>query len=165
MFNPKFCRVLYPDCKFLLVVRHGIDNVLNDCTLAEDFAHLSTQSRPDLIENRIAFWSFMHLNAMSDAQHLFKKDFHIMRLEDMVYRPDQELDSLASFIGLDIKPGARRACLEFVTVPATMGRRFRPHDKRTERGLAFTHYEPTKHLDNLYAVGEEGLESLGYNPW
>jgi hypothetical protein len=156
MFNPKFCKMLYPDCKFLLVVRHGIDNVLNNCTLAEDFAYLSTQSRPDPIENRIAFWSLMHLNAMSDAQHLFKKDFHIVRLEDMIFRTESSLNLLEEFIGMEAKPGARKACLEFMSLPESVGRRL-----RTQAG----HYEPADQLDKLYAVGEEGLESLGYSPW
>jgi len=156
MFNPKFCKMLYPDCKFLLVVRHGIDNVLNDCTLAEQFPQLGLGELPRKMENRISFWSHTHIGSIHDAQNLFGNDFQIMRLEDMVFETEQSLSCLEEFIGMKAKPGARAACSDFVALPPSIGRRFTTQND---------HYTPMNDLDLLYHVGQEGLRSLGYLPW
>jgi hypothetical protein len=85
----RFLQALFPDAKFVVIVRHPVVVALSTRRWAGPAVPLSR-----LIEH----WLFAHETFLRDAPLL--ESVHIFKYEDLVARPKPTLDGLGRFMGL-----------------------------------------------------------------
>lgn len=93
----RFLQALYPEARFVVVVRHPVVVALSTRKWAGPVAGLAP-----LLEN----WLAAHETFLADANRL--RRLHVLRYEDLVGRPETTLAGLAEFLDLStpIDPGS-----------------------------------------------------------
>ena len=100
----------YPESKFILTVRHPIDNVLNQYVPWHHF-----EQKPQILplEERLEFYERVTKKALLDTDFIFK-------LEDFCYEPKTSIGKLFEFIGIEDDAG--NYC-DIIKIPESIGRR------------------------------------------
>jgi Sulfotransferase family len=93
----RFLQALFPDCSVVVVVRHPVVTAL---ALQKWNPRLVSRSgrRHTTLYGLVAHWIKAHQLLMSDAPLI--RRLHVVRYEDLVDRPDDELRRLEAFLGL-----------------------------------------------------------------
>ena len=109
MFLIPELKKLYPDSKFILVVRNGADNIENGFKWYETYCKEATGDHDDF---RMNSWTWAHEIAVPHTDYM-------VVLEDLVKYPDTVITDLFKF--LDIKKPSRDF-RELIKRPDTIGR-------------------------------------------
>ncbi len=86
----RFLQALYPDARFVVVVRHPVVVALSTLKWSGP-----TTRTGRLVEH----WLRAHQTFLADAAHL--RNVHVVRYEDLVREPRHTLDALGDFLGLE----------------------------------------------------------------
>jgi len=157
-----FLHSVVPDATYILVVRNGLDNILNDHIWAEGwrrpFGYIANEYKTknfSLWAHRMIFWNALTKRAIKEGKEYFGDKFLIVRLEDIIESPEEEGKIIFDHLGLDFKP----ACVNFIKPQESVGK----HKKMwTESNWGGHVYVPDVHLENLKELGREMLTELGY---
>lgn len=105
-------RKLYPEAKFILVVRNGIDQILceNRC-MSGRFENFFPMKQSGFFEREMEFWNFAYKKAIEDKPDL------IIRLEDLVNDTEKTVRKIEKFVGVDSLD------YSIINKPASMDRR------------------------------------------
>jgi hypothetical protein len=102
MFIPKQLRDAFPDCKFVLCVRHPVNQISltreYDSEVREHvgFNHLYRKATS---EERAVFWVKSYQIAMKELPVHFGRDLLILKLEDMWLKTAETIQGLLDFVG------------------------------------------------------------------
>ena len=99
----------YPDCKFVLVVRNPIDNVLNDSTHHYRYGGMDLNAD---IYDKLKYYRDVHFKAIKGADYLIK-------LEDFCYDSYETIKKFLTFLELSDDPNHY---MDLVKTPPTIGR-------------------------------------------
>ena len=126
----------HPDSFFILVVRHGVDNVLKDFRWEESYGKHFIDNIDSYVplEGRMMLWVKVHELALKHSDYT-------IRLEDIVDRPEKEIGKL--FKALNFKGDPQKYC-DIVKRPGSIGRRC------------------SMNISGLTLLGKSMLERLGY---
>lgn len=159
MLSANYLKRIFPKSKFVLVVRHGIDNILNSHSMESDIGPIimpSILKEKDLLLRRIRFWNFAHKLAVHD-QKFSSEDFYIIKLEDLVSDPIKEIEKMFKF--LNIK-GDLIKCSKIVAKPKSIGKRY--ESTTIQDGENYAIYDPEIDINRLYEEGKEMLKYFNY---
>lgn len=97
-------RDVYPDMRYILMVRHGVDQILNDHLQAELYAErfLTPNQIKDWGEfrKRAEYWSRVNDKAYRDGKTLGDR-FLLVRLEDLCQNTEKEIARIMDFAELE----------------------------------------------------------------
>ena len=93
----RFLQTLYPGCALVMVVRHPV--VVALCN--KKWRRLASRNirRYSTLDGLVGHWVHAHRVFLEDAPHLER--LHVVRYEDLVERPDEELERIQAFLGLE----------------------------------------------------------------
>lgn len=159
MFAGNYLKRIFPESKFILIVRNGMDNILNDHTMEGDIGSIilpSILKEKDLLLRRMRFWNFAHRLAIHDSK-FSPKDYHVLRLEDLVENPVEEIKKLFKHLEIEGDP---IKCAKIVLKPKSIG-------KRNEEVVIvddenYIVYNPKLDKDRIYKEGKEMLDYFKY---
>lgn len=158
MFAIPSLRTIFPESKFILVVRHGIDNILNQHTMDGDIGRIikpSILKEKDILLRRMRFWNFAYKIAMTDILHY--GGAYVIQLEKLVDNPVEEIKKM--FKALKIKADPVK-CAKGVSRPDSMGKRDKEIVITDEEEYAT--YDPKIDKKRLIKEGEEMLKFFKY---
>ena len=142
---------LFPDAKYILMARNGLDQILGDYKMAEVCAPnwLSPKEMEmGFFEKRIIFWNKVYRFALDFAQQ-HEDQFLVVKLEDLCDNPGSVIDIILRFVGV-------QPLVDLVDKErAHIGRRFTSQD-------VGGHYYDSSSLQKLEQLGEETLKRLKY---
>ncbi|MEK6828656.1 MAG: sulfotransferase [Nanoarchaeota archaeon] len=149
-------RKLFPQAKFILVVRHGIDQVLceNRCMIGR-FEKFFRMKQKGYFEREMEFWNKAYKKAIKDRPDM------IVRLEDLVYNTKKTVEILRAFLKISYPNTS------MIKKPASMGsyKDFGVLDKRYASsgcmippGLEYNQNVKEK----LYKIGEDMMRYFNY---
>lgn len=93
----RFLQALYPGCALVMVVRHPV--VVALCN--KKWRRLASRNirRYSTLDGLVGHWVHAHRIFLEDAPHLER--LHVLRYEDLVEHPEQELERIQHALGLD----------------------------------------------------------------
>lgn len=127
----------YPKAKFVMTVRHGMDQILRFPKWAANQKGFNVEtvlSPKELAQDRhrrqLLFWGRLYREALDYLESInpkwpkkgARKNWMLIRLEDLCSSPDEEIGRLFKFLNIS---GSRKRCVELVKHPKTIGERFR----------------------------------------
>ncbi len=148
----------YPKAKYIQVVRHGIDNILNDHRMDEDIGMLmyppdKLALSDELVIRRMWFWNEIHKKFEKDRLE-YEDRVLVVQLEKLVDNTKVEIKRIFDFLGIGENP---KYFEDIVGKPISIGRR---HKKKM---LEMKYpYFPDLDIDRLWDIGEEMLDYYGY---
>ena len=159
MFCVPYLKELYPESKFILVVRNGLDQVLCDNRCMEDkLGQYFDFQESDYLKRQMEFWNKAYKKAIKSGGI----DLTV-RLEDLVVDPKRQARNIARILGLKTLPDH-----SMINKPDSLGRSKKeytiklPVDAAVNRMERFEyHYEPSM-KQALYKVGKEMMDYFGY---
>ena len=127
-----------PNSKFILIMRNGIDNILNytfkwENTFCKDLVIQGTE-----LERKMSAWTESYKIALKNADH-------VVKLEEMCVDPAKEIGRLFKFLNIKKDP---QDFVSIVEIPMSIGRR----DELT-----------VKIRKKLFKIGEEIMNKFGYS--
>lgn len=159
MFSANYLKRIFPESKFILVVRNGMDNILNDHTMEGDIGSIimpNILKEKDLLIRRMRFWNFAYKLAIHD-QKFSPKDFYVIKLEDLVDSPVKEIEKMFKFLNITSDP---IKCSKVVHKPKSIGKR---HEEVVlPEGENYVIYDPKLDKDRVYEEGKEMLKYFNY---
>ncbi len=161
MLSIPILREAYPDCKFILMIRHGVDVVINKHFMEEDIGKFYDFDKgEDILEKRMNFWKFCYEKALKDGEAL-GDDFHVIKFEDMIENPKEETKKLFDKFGIE-----ETVDTSWLKKPATIGRREQkvllyPGIMRNDGSGSFPYF-PDLDKERLYKIGEPILKKFDY---
>ena len=105
-------KITNPGSKFILVMRHGVDNILNGFEWENIYFKNLVTSQDKLIR-KIHAWTESYKIALKDADHVIK-------LEDLCFYSEKTIQKLFDFLKIDKDP---KEFTSIIKVPMTIGRR------------------------------------------
>lgn len=92
----------YPNSKFILVVRNGLDMVYNKNTQQMDYWAKSFQINPkdSSLKNKFEFWYRSNQQTINLASRLFSSNFLVVKLETLCFHKVRIIKEIFDFIGL-----------------------------------------------------------------
>lgn len=162
MWCMPFLYKLFPNSTYILMVRNGLDNILNDHIFSEGYSKVFVYTDAIYkIENfsfwghRMIFWNQIHERAVREGEEYFDKKFLIVRLEDVIEFPIREGKRIFDHLGLEFKD----EYVDFVEPQLSVNK----HKKRWVESRFGGHvYRPETHLEDIKAVGNQMLTRFGY---
>jgi len=153
--NPDFMMIFpylkktFPKAKRILVVRHGVDQVLceNRC-MAARFVNVKNNHK-DFLGRQMKFWNEIYKKAYRHADM-------IVRLEDLVYDTKNTVRKLVALLDIPYPDTS------MIEKPKSMGRRFEKcsvFDYKTSEKYNYT----PKMKNKLYKLGKEMLTEFNYD--
>ena len=154
MWAIPFIRGLFPQATYILVVKNGLDNILNHHSFAEVyFEHFIDSDEQNFWYRRMKYWSKIYSLAVEEGEECFGDKFLIVRLEDIIWNPVQEGQRIFTHLGLKFKD----EYISFVKPQESVGR----HETLWTECHGHI-YDPVKHLDTIKDLGKEMLTRFGY---
>lgn len=101
-----------PDSKFILVMRHGVDNILNGFEW-ENIYFKNLVTNQDKLIRKIHAWTEAYKIALKDADYVFK-------LEEFCFYPEKTIKELFKALEIDKDP---KEFTSLIKLPMTIGRR------------------------------------------
>jgi len=157
-----FLYELFPEATYVLVVRNGLDNVLNEHTWSEEYYRVFVNSDDayqidnfSLWGHRMAFWNDIHKRAIEEGEECFGSKFLIVKLEDIIRSPEGVGETIFNHLGLEFKSGY----IDFVKPQISVNKH---RETFVENNWGGHVYKPEVHLDGLKEIGKEMLTRLGY---
>lgn len=154
-----YLKRIFPDSKIIIIVRHGIDNILNNHTMEGDIGSILMPSilkeETDILLRKMKFWNFAYKLAVHDS-YFSPNDFLIIKLENLVFDQQKEIEKINSFLDIEINESA----LKEIRQPKSIGRRHKINTLID--GNEYVVYYPKKDLNRLYKEGKEMLEYFEY---
>ena len=91
----------YPNSKFILVIRNGLDMVYNKNTQQMKYWCKSFKLEPqDLsVKNKFEFWYRSNQQTINLASKLFSSNFMVVKLEDLCLYKNRTIKEILNFIG------------------------------------------------------------------
>ncbi len=154
MYAIPLLKEVYPDSKIIMMVRHGIDNILNIHMMESTFAQFIVPEHMDkeFWELRMRFWNESYRRMIEDSKK-YSKDVLLIKLENLVYNPKEQIKELFGFLGIeeDVEYFEK-----IIKVPETIGRYKSAH---------VVHNNPyiPEFKDWMYGLGKEMMDYFGYN--
>lgn len=136
-----YMKKLFPEAKIIMIVRHGLDNILNHFEWHKTYEKKYIKL-PEL-EAKAKTWAYIHEKALPDVDY-------IIRLEDLCENPEIEVYKLLKFVGSPVAPAV---CCDIVKKPESIGLR--------NRFVDWIEYSPGK-KDELYPMIKDTLNKFGY---
>jgi hypothetical protein len=145
-------RRAFPDSKFIMMVRHGIDNILNHHRMDEDFGEYIISDKMDLplLERRAEFWAEAHRTALKDVME-WEDNFMLVKLEDLVSNPREKVRDILNFVG--VAPRELSRFTRLIKQPSTIGRYKYPSVVENAAyfpEFAHSYYERAKDVMDLF---------------
>ena len=156
MWAIPFLHKMFPEATYILVVRNGLDNILNHIPFAElylEWFFPCNKHRP-FWDRRMLFWNGINKLALKEGERCYGDKFLVVRLEDMIWHPEEEGKRIFDHVGFEFD----KSYVDFIESQASVGRHRKPC---TERKFGQT-YEPAKHLESVRGLGKEMLTRFGY---
>ncbi len=124
MFMIPKIKELFPDSKFILMVRHGIDNILgyNHSDLYGKFIDPNVLNIDDDNEREMTFWNNVYDKAIKSGKEYYKDDFLIVRLEDLCNHTINSLTTILDFLEEEVYDINKIS--KIIKKPESIGRRF-----------------------------------------
>jgi hypothetical protein len=114
-----FLAQVFPEMRFLLVVRQGIDMALSENQQSvTKFGDLLLGPGEPSPQRTAEFWFASNDWAMEQGDRLLGSRFRAMRFEDLVFRTQETLIELTEFCGLTPQKGDLEAAVGMVRSPA-----------------------------------------------
>jgi len=120
----------YPEAKFVMMVRHGMDQIFRFPKWAANSKGFNVETVLDTKElgqerhrRQLLFWGRLYREAIDYLKATKKKNWIVIRLEDLCADPPTEIDRLFSFLKIEGKK--KKRCAGLVRHPPTIGTRFR----------------------------------------
>lgn len=98
LIRTRFLQQLFPDARFVIIVRHPLVTALATTKLATTRSMRRTLRRASLLDS-LQHWVVAHRLFLTDLPHIEK--VRVLRWEDLCRDPDGTLHDLGTFIGLD----------------------------------------------------------------
>jgi len=167
----------FPKATYILVVKNGLDNILNEIPFSEMylkiFLNRTEDSRAKALKNgfgeafnveglafwhaRMVFWNAINAIAVEDGEKYYGDRFLIVRLEDFIHAPVQEGQRIFDHLKLEFK----NEYVDFIKSQESVGRHKRVWTLYMKDKEKHT-YNPAKHLLPLVELGREMLTKLRY---
>lgn len=146
----------FPEAKFIVVVRHGVDNIIKRNMEEREGAMVAPSifEIDDLFERRMAFWTAFHLKALEAAD----ESVYFIKLEDLCAKPEEETKKLFEWANIDADAAE---CSKVIKTPDSIGRRKENHFVYNPLGEDLSYF-PHYYRERLYKIGEEVLEHFDY---
>tara|TARA_Y100000310_G_C20584824_1_gene764843 strand:+ start:341 stop:1102 length:762 start_codon:yes stop_codon:yes gene_type:complete len=161
IFTPGL-RLAWPELKIILVVRHGLDNILNhfavEVNRIETLPPHHRNYSKDMfsrLKMRARMWNTWHQTFIDNETPHWDKTM-IVRLEDLVGSTKDEIVRILNFLEVTDSP---EEYLNIVKHPKTMGRRFQEQKCTPAREL----YIPEEHAAPLLEIMSPSLKALRYD--
>lgn len=125
-------RTWLPEMRYVHLMRHGLDMAFpTRPRYYEDWHPLFEFATPlaELPEPtaRVRFWIEANRAAIAFLEEAMPGDHLVMRFEDLIAEPEDEIRRLAAFVGVDPSKGTIADLAEEIHVPDSVGR-YRDHD-------------------------------------
>jgi hypothetical protein len=100
LIRTRFLQRLYPDAKFVVIVRHPLVTALATTKFQTTKLMRLTFRRPPLFD-MVRHWAVAHQLFLADRPKL--RNAHVLRWEDLCADPDGVLRDIGTFIGIDAR--------------------------------------------------------------
>ncbi len=172
----------FPKSTYILVVKNGLDNILNEIPFSEMylkiFLNRADTDRVKTLEDgfhkafdvddlafwhaRMVFWNAINAIAVEDGEKYYGGKFLIVRLEDMIGSPVEEGQRIFDHLKLEFK----NEYVDFIKPQESVGRHNRKwvYDSAVplKDGPEKHTYNPEIHLVPLKELGGEMLRKFRY---
>lgn len=125
-----------PGSKFILVIRHGVDNILNGFEWENTYYKDAFKGKDKLLQ-KISAWTESYKKALKDTDH-------VVKLEEICFNSDKTIQELFDFLNIKKDP---KEFISLIRMPMSIGRR---HELQ----------EDTKMI--LFNIGKEVLNKFNY---
>jgi len=156
MLSVPVLKRVFPKCKIVIMVRHGVDNILNEHRMDEDICEYFAPEileREDLLERRMLFWVKCH-ERLLEFKEKWPDDILIIKLENLADDRAGTTKKLFDFLGIKKDPDK---CSKMVRKPSSIGRREKECLIST---LNYPYFPDDK--ERLYKLGEKTLKKFNY---
>lgn len=145
----------FPEAKMIVVVRHGIDNILNQHQMDRDIGEFwrkdIIEQNEDLLTRRAKFWNAVHDKVRRDMM-IYPDRTMWVKLEDLVTNKVEETQKILDFLEIDTDAVK---CSSVLKKPKSIGRRKK---KLLVPNINYPYF-PEDDRERLY---NEAREMLGY---
>lgn len=119
IFFLKDIKKIYPQAKFILIVRDGLDMVYNKNIQQMQYwsNHYQINSQDLSNENRFEYWYRSNRQTIDLAFKLFSKNFMIVKFEDLCLKKISTITQIFDFIGLEDKPEKSSKIYQIPQIP------------------------------------------------
>lgn len=156
MLAVPYLKELFPDSKFILVVRNGLDQILcNNRRMSERYLDQINLIETDFLKREMEYWNKIYKKAIDDGG----VDL-IVRLEDLVYNTKREVKKIVKLLGISYPDTS------MIKVPNSMKRYKKSHIVHTENSAEYPQgrdfvYDPSMRQE-LCEVGREMMKYFNY---
>ena len=145
----KYFHELYPEMKFIHVVRDGRDmafsNNQNQVILYAQFILKQNELNQESFKRSMMFWNSINLSISNYCKNNFNDNYLCIRFEDLCIDSKNMITRLCNFCNASIED--LDELVKLVQMPKSMGR---------------WKLERKEQIDVVYAIGQQGLKYYGY---
>jgi hypothetical protein len=145
----------FPEAKMIIVVRHGIDNILNQHQMDRDIGEFwrtdIIEQNEDLLTRRAKFWNAVYDKTRKDMLDFSDRTIFV-KLEDLVTNKVEETQKIFDFLEIDADAVK---CSSVLKKPKSIGRRKK---KKVVPHINYPYF-PEDDRERLY---NDAHEMLGY---
>lgn len=157
MMAVPYIKDLFPESKFILVVRNGLDQILcNNRRMSERYVEYLDLQQTEFFKKEMEYWNNVYKWAVKNG----KIDL-IIRLEDLIFDTENTVDKLINLLKIPYPD------VSMIKIPDSIGRRNKSYIIKTEHtpkepiGEEYI-YNPSMKRE-LYEIGREMMQYFKYD--